>query len=147
MSLNFDLTACKTRLGEERYEEITTSPWDSKKWHPVTDSLIWNCMFTGLGEITEKNVDEFAARLAILRMKHGPELRYGDGSSVALTHKDVENHIGLRTNAFPVKTRAKWLAEVFSTSNDEKKDGGPSAHEQVCAVYDKQQAEKQAENA
>lgn len=142
MSLNFDLTACKTRLGEARYNSITTSPWDSKKWHPVTDSLIWNCMFTGLGEITEKNVDEFAARLAILRMKHGDELQYGDGTSVALTRKDVENHIGLRTNAFPAKTRAKWLAEVFGDVNGRMKEGELSAHEKVCAIYDKQQAEK-----
>lgn len=117
MSLNFDLSAVKTRLGD-RWEEVTTSPdtrhlpEDQQKWHPVTDTLIWMALAVDLGKITEDNVDEWCFRVGLInRITGRPNLSGGLGD-YTLTRKDIENHIGMRTNV-TTRSRSAWLTRIF----------------------------------
>ncbi len=150
MSLNFDLTACKTRLGDAEYERITTDPFRPGKWHPVSNALIWMTMAVGIGKIDETTIDEFCYRMRILQKIDGAELQYNDDTVIEITRKDVENHIGLRTNVFPMETRAKWIGRVFNDPYNKfgkfkpaTGEGNTSAHDQIAERFDKAQAEKQ----
>lgn len=117
MSLNFDLSAVKTRLGD-RWEEVTTSPdtrhlpEDQQKWHPVTDTLIWMALAVDLGKITEDNIDEWCFRVGLInRITGRPNLSGGLGD-YTLTRKDIENHIGMSTNV-TTRSRSAWLTRIF----------------------------------
>lgn len=152
MSLNFDLTAVKQRLGD-RWDEITTSPdtlgapEGEQRWHAVTDFLICTSMAVDLGEISEKNVDEWCFRLGLLRLTTAGDFKgdvRGGLGDFKLNRNDIVNHVGMRTNV-TTKTRANWLARTFrSGSFDEKnvlKIAGfmptqePSAAERVNTAY------------
>lgn len=117
MSLNYDLTAVKTRLGD-RYEEITTSPEtrhlpeDQQKWHPVTDTLIWMSMAVDLRNITEANVDEWCFRVGLINRITGSANLVGQLGAYFLTRKDIENHIGMFTNV-TTHSRVEWLKRIF----------------------------------
>lgn len=118
MSLNFDLKAVKTRLGEARYEEVTTSLIEennAKQWHTVTNSLIWLSMGVGLGRITEDNIKEWSFRLALIEKIDGPSIQFNDGRKVSITEEDLRNHIGLSTNVSDEK-RAAWVKRAIEGS-------------------------------
>lgn len=126
MSLNFDLTSVKKNLGDERYNEVTTSPETrnapegQQRWHPVTDALIWMTMVVDMNEITEKNVDEWSFRIGIMQKVRGtPEFAGGIGSFF-ITRKDLTDHIGLRTNVGN-KSRSRFLAKIFAPGRSDEK--------------------------
>lgn len=151
MSLNFDLSAVKQRLGD-RWDEITTSPdtlgapEGEQRWHAVTDFLIWASLEVDLGDVTEKNVDEWCFRLGLLRLTtenfEGDVRR--DIGDFKLNRNDIVNHIGMRTNV-TTKTRANWLARIFKTGSFDEKNvlkitgfmptQEPSAAERVNTAY------------
>ena len=96
MSLNFDYHLVP--------DHITTSPFDENKIHPVTNYLIWSSLLTGISSITKANVDEVFRRIAVLQKLNGSDIQYSDSISgdwveIYLTRQDIENHIGLWTNA------------------------------------------------
>jgi hypothetical protein len=96
MSLNFDYHLVP--------DHITTSPFDENKIHPVTNYLIWSSLLTGISSITKANVDEVFRRIAVLQKLNGSDIQYmdpisHDWVSIYLTRQDIENHIGLWTNA------------------------------------------------
>jgi hypothetical protein len=123
MSLDFNLIPIRERIGEEAFEKLTTNPEDlgkkEQRWHPVTDSLIWLSMLCGFNEITEKNADMIAKRIAAYQNAFGPYLKgnkeiLGD-EPLFINILDVRAHIGLRTNASS-KTDAKfksWLGDTL----------------------------------
>lgn len=92
--------------------------------HPVTHSMIWATMTVGIGAITEKTVEEFAARLDLWQRVNGALMRAqdeatGEWSDRPITRDEVRAHIGLECNV-GWETRTKWLkrtitSEVFST--------------------------------
>lgn len=89
MALRWDITKCAdpdALLSEERRD--------------TTDAIIWATMFTGIGTITEANVDEFWARLVIGGYWQGDK---------PMPPGVLRQYIGLTTNVFPTETRAKWL--------------------------------------
>ncbi|KRB16384.1 hypothetical protein ASD99_08435 [Mesorhizobium sp. Root695] len=102
MALHFDLSTVRKRLGEDDFEFYTTHPGDygkdEKRWHPVSDALVWLSMSCGYGEITEANVLQVAARIATFEAKHGPTFMTAKGR-FGMTVEDVWRHIGLATNA------------------------------------------------
>jgi hypothetical protein len=79
------------------HERVTSAPWDSNKWHPVTDSLVWLSLNCGFSSITEKNVEEAAARIWLAQSLLGAFQTVG-GRSVLLTLDDVRMHRGFRSN-------------------------------------------------
>lgn len=146
MSLNFDFRKMIARVGQTEYERITTSLIKNEegtaKWHDVTNSLIWLSMGVGLGEITEKNVDEWCFRIALLEKLDGPTFQFNNGRKVSMTRKDIWDHIGMTTNVSDEK-RPAWIKRVIEGSAYRLKlaSGEPeaglaiSAFEQVNLIH------------
>ena len=129
MSLNFDFTAMIKRLGQERYDEITSNPHNPKQWHPVTDRLIWESLAVDLGSITEENIDEWLYRMEINRaFSDYADLEFGDGTKIWITREDLENHIGMTTNVTTL-TRLKWIKRFANLRENERtNENNMSAH-------------------
>lgn len=112
------------------HEEVTTIiatvdwPADGTKkgdklWNPVTTSLIWHSLNTGIGRITEANAAEVYARIAFVEGLYGTSLRNEDGDR-PITPEDVVLHIGLSTNAsFKDESRSSFLKRHAASKLDE----------------------------
>ena len=96
MSLDFNLNDVKLYLGPN-FEPLTRHPEDPERWHPVVEAVVFGCMHIGLGEITEKSIDEWWRRYAMFQEVAGPPLRSRQGE-IYLTRADVEKFVGLTTN-------------------------------------------------
>ena len=91
---------------------------DERRLNPVTEALIFGTMSVGLGSITDKNVDEFAARFRIIEKIHGAQLYKPnpEGKGIVdwfVSDEDFIAHIGLVCNVSN-ETRAKWAARIFN---------------------------------
>ena len=93
MSLDYNLTKLPERL------------WKNEKEWPITSALIWLTLLIGIGEITEKNWIEVAARIAFYERIHGSYL-VSNGQPRPFQAEWVQLRIGLRTNvSFMTKTK------------------------------------------
>lgn len=117
MALTWDLTKIRDR--EVKY------PADQEgRQNVVTYSLIWATLLTGIGEITETTAAEFYARIHAWEAMHGAFIHGKDEDTqewvtMPITAEQVRDHIGLRTNVFPMETRAKWVKRMLSQRMDE----------------------------
>ena len=89
-----------------------------RRMNPVTEALIFGTMSVGLGSITDKNVDEFAARFRIIEKIHGAQLYKPDPSGEGrvdwfVSDEDFIAHIGLVCNVTN-ETRSKWAQRIFN---------------------------------
>jgi hypothetical protein len=85
------------------FEEIT----QTQKDQVITEVLVWGCLAVDMAGVTEKNRDEFYARMKAWEEKAGGLL--SDGSeTVPLTLEMVDRRIGLSTNVVTLK-RKEWL--------------------------------------
>jgi len=101
MSLDWSIGNCRD------WEELNSD----EEW-PITNELIWANLVVHLGEITEKNWEEFYARYTIwCRMG-------GDSRGTKVTPMDVHRRIGMATNVFPAKTRLQWIREMTNRELD-----------------------------
>lgn len=116
MSLNFSFENIAN------YEQVC---WiydgDDKRMNPVTEALIFGTMSVGLGAITDKNVDEFAARFRVIEKIHGAMLYKPnpDGEGIIdwyLSDEDFIVHIGLSCNVSN-ETRSKWAGRIFNNKS------------------------------
>jgi hypothetical protein len=111
MSLNFYFDQI------ENYENVvwiktpTEEDPEATTMNPVTNALIWATLTVGIGKITDKNVDEFAARLRIMEKIDGYYL-VQDGEGRGITDEEFIAHIGLYTNVGN-ETRAQWASRHF----------------------------------
>lgn len=116
MSLNFDLSAIplETRTVTSTYDdEFHGIKKGDTIMNPVTNQLIWATMAVDIGVIDDKTVDEFIFRIRLYEKLFGAMLRYSDErGDRPFTADDVIAHKGLRTNVFPMKTRAQWLKRM-----------------------------------
>lgn len=69
-----------------------------KKESGITEALIWGTMAIGMREITEANHEEFYKRIHMVEETRGTWTTQG-GKPKFITLQDVENRIGLYTNA------------------------------------------------
>ena len=109
MSLNWNLEGIKD------YKQVCWIGGDDdldRRMNPVTNALIFGTIAVGLGSITDKNVDEFAARFRIMEKVHGCMITK-DGKPEFLTDEDFISHIGLVCNVSN-ETRAKWAGRIFN---------------------------------
>lgn len=99
MSLDYDLRNIKNR------EEVTivTDDDGAKFQNPITTNIIFGCVCTQIGTITEANAEEWFGRYHLWNQSHG----YED----SFTLDDVKNHIGLSTNVFPKMSMQQWFKE------------------------------------
>ena len=105
MSLNWSIE------NVENFKEVcwVPDPDDEEMVHlnPVTHNLIWTTISIGMGEITEKNAEEFYLRTSMWQ-------RLSDlwTAEERLTYEDVLRHIGLHTNV-SYETKTKWLNRMY----------------------------------
>jgi hypothetical protein len=107
MALTYDLSKVKDR---QQFFPDT----ESGDLNPVTTTIIFGTMITGIGELTEQNAPEFYARLHLAEQLRGPLAYNGHGEPITITPQYVKGHIGLKTNVFPKETRAAWLKRYVS---------------------------------
>lgn len=113
MSLNWDVRDIKD------HETVTTDPNDEKKWHPVTQGLVWMCMFIDMNGITEKNIDEFVARTKLYEKVFGETMWDVENQKyVGFTREQIESHIGLRTNV-STESKTKFLNKLWKNHERE----------------------------
>lgn len=79
----------------------------------TTEALIWSTMLIDMGEITEKNAQEFYSRIHIWEALNVPMIIRTD--SKGISPKDVYDHIGLKTNV-NTTTFAKWRTRVMKSA-------------------------------
>jgi hypothetical protein len=83
----------------------------------VTESIIWYTIGVGLGEITEKNIEEWMFRMKCIDLTIGALLTVceDDGPKyVAISEDTVRKHIGLKTNVTN-ESRSKWWKKFMAT--------------------------------
>lgn len=91
-------------------------------WNPVTTTLVWASMQTGIGRITEKNAAEVYARVHFCEAVNGPFLRRASGAPHEITPEEVQAHIGLSTNAsFKDEPRSKFYKRFDFDLNNAKR--------------------------
>lgn len=125
--MSLDWNATEIRDHEEVLAEGT--PW------AITQSVIFGCMGTGIGRLTEQNVGEYIVRAKFLQLLDGPWLQGPDGP-VEVTASDIRRRIGLSTNVFPQETRAQWLKRVVSHEMDRRVRDEQRAHELGLAQHE-----------
>lgn len=113
MALEWDVSAVEDRQVKYPADEGGTI-------NPVTYTLIMATMLVGIGEITGETAGEFYARLHTWEVLHGSFVQAedevtGQRTDTPITPEQVRDHIGLRTNVFPMETRAKWLKRCVSS--------------------------------
>lgn len=100
----------------ERIPNHETLCWDDrddgkKVMNGTTETLIWATMATNINQITEKNADEFYARISLYERLNGSLRRNPDLSDCFVSPEEVRAHIGLGTNATNM-TQARWLKSI-----------------------------------
>jgi len=122
MSLNWNLskiTDCETKCFK-----ISTydNAWQGIKKgdriiDPVTHTLIFATLATGLRGITKENAAKFWARISLYEKLYGAFLRdtneKGEPVDEPLTYQNVLDHIGLSTNVSD-ETDAKWAKRIVT---------------------------------
>ena len=90
-----------------------------KCMNPITDLLISLTMSLDLGEIKEKNIEEWQFRIWVTEQLQGSPIlvsrwnaEQGIWEDSQITVSDLRNHIGLSTNVAD-KTRNQWITKVF----------------------------------
>tara|TARA_Y100000310_G_scaffold147661_1_gene146888 strand:- start:643 stop:1026 length:384 start_codon:yes stop_codon:yes gene_type:complete len=106
MALTWDLTAIKDS------DKICWIPdkedKDKVEMGVLTNTLIWATMLVGMNSITEKNSKEFHRRLIEFEVICGDGMLVdGEGKTRQPTLKEIQLHVGLKTNATVMESR-KW---------------------------------------
>lgn len=121
MGLNWNLsnikdneTLCWSKLSED---------WGGMKageeiLNPVTEVLIWLTLSTGIPQVTDKTAPEFLARVRMVEATYGAVLHDRDSCGNLIdkhiTAKDVQNHIGLSTNASTL-TKTEFVRNLYKS--------------------------------
>ena len=87
MSLDYDLNMIIER-------DMSDEGWN------ITQTIIFGCMITDLGTITEANHEEWFARYKVIN------------PSSKITLENVHDHIGLRTNVIN-RSRLQWCKGIL----------------------------------
>jgi hypothetical protein len=119
MSLNYDLG------GIENYKEVCFIEDElGSKLSVITEVLIFRCMAVGIGEITDRTIPEFWARMEAFDKLNGhPIYETGNDGKTKhrrITFEELKSHRGLTTNVFPQETRAKWIKRILGNRLDQE---------------------------
>ena len=110
MALHWNLTKIKD-TDNVCWREITLEDGSiEQRMNQLTETMIWLCAGVGIGEITEKNAQQFHCRVNLLEQLNGPFL-YQNKEPRPITIEDVRSHIGLSTNVSNTP-KGKWLIQV-----------------------------------
>jgi hypothetical protein len=115
MALHWDLSKIKD------YKDICwIEDGANKRLNYITESIIWTTIIVDLGEITEKNLDEWRWRLAFLSQFDQGLLIIEDSKPRNPTKEELTAHIGLSTNV-STRTRREFIkrwVDVLSRNAD-----------------------------
>tara|TARA_Y100001963_G_scaffold20356_2_gene25990 strand:- start:4082 stop:4582 length:501 start_codon:yes stop_codon:yes gene_type:complete len=110
-------------MGFKRNPDDYYVPVENKKGskvfdiQPITKHLVYETMIVGLSEITESNIDEWLIRMRLVEKLYNTSLMMRDDKGVVkpyrITIKDLQNHVGLWTNAERL-TRKKFVNNCVS---------------------------------
>lgn len=114
MSLDYQLGGIKD------WETVCKNP-TTGKLKGSTETLIWITIPTLMGEITEKNKDEFLLRCRMYENMRGAMRTYPDGRAVFVSREEVEAHVGLRTNAH-TESMPKFRKHLISLMERDAKE-------------------------
>lgn len=119
MSLDYDLSKCPNE-------------WDwywSDEQREVTRAIIFSTMWVGIGDITEKNLEEFVERFNMwdLSLGYGSATfqevnkRTGEKKNKWMTVDMLRPYVGLHTNVYPTESRAKFNGKLINNLRDRAK--------------------------
>jgi hypothetical protein len=94
------------------------------KGESLNDAFIWGTIFVGIGEITEKNVEEWFFRYRFYDELCGPFNHVtvnGKPEPYQITLEDTRKRIGLKTNVFPKTTDAQFAKKVWKYFVDDQR--------------------------
>lgn len=100
------------------YETDPNRP-ETNRITPVTETLIYGTMLTGIGELkTDADCIAYADRIAAYEKLYGTFLHSVPAADDSITPRpitlaDVRAHLGLRTNVFPRESDAKFTAKLW----------------------------------
>ena len=113
MPLHWDRSKCKDL--PDKLDETDNS---------IITTLTYGTMFTGIPEITEKNYQEFYARIHMLELITGAfQIEYQEDKEpkpLFLEPKDIKRFIGLSANASQL-TRRQFVAQKITKELDKFK--------------------------
>jgi hypothetical protein len=112
MSLNWDITHIKDHSNLCWLPNPTKEDPGAVRLNPTTDALIWATMSVDIGDLSEKNLDEFTYRVFFYERAFQSFLNQG-GDPLFLTAEEIKAHVGLRTNV-SFETRSKWETRMKS---------------------------------
>lgn len=80
----------------------------------ITEVLVMKTMMVDIGHVTPTNLDEFVFRVLMIEKVFGGSIVEWRGEPAkpverSLTIDEIRSHVGLRTNVYTEKSRAKWL--------------------------------------
>ena len=84
----------------------------------MTDRIIWESMFIGMGTITEENYHRWYARSRLSDCLLSPLMSH----PITITLSDVKAHIGLKTNVYEGETDRKYVYGVWKKMQERVKD-------------------------
>jgi hypothetical protein len=118
VSLNYDLR--DVQENEHTTSEETHNDGTIQKWGRWTETLIFATMAVDMGEITEKNYQQFYQRHRWFLRAAGINPR--DYTDAGYSEEVVKAHIGLKTNVFTTTEAAykKRLLSILMDSVDDE---------------------------
>lgn len=136
MSLNFNFDEMIQKKGQAHFDKFTTSvnktPEGKAKWHEVTDSLVWLSLTIGLNHLHKDNIEEWSERIAAVQGIYGADFAFDDETKIYITREDLENHVGMRTNAGRM-TKTAFYARLMKMARDR---GMQARKAQPLAAFD-----------
>lgn len=111
MALNWSIQECND------WEQLITDD----NWQ-VTNALIWLTMGVDLGEINERNINDFYARIKVWErvcgaLLNGSSMENPEITPYYITFEDVFRRVGLVANVSD-KSLNEWLKRVIKIAND-----------------------------
>ena len=100
MSLNWNMQRVKN------YEKLT-----SEDMAPCTENVIFATMSLDMGEITEKNIQDWCDRAKFLRHFFNVWSKTNDGIYYLEDVNFMRQYIGLRTNVATIKSTGRWMTK------------------------------------
>lgn len=100
MSLNWNMQ------GVKNYDKLT-----SDDMYACTERVIFATMSHDIGEITEKNVEDWCDRAKFLRHFFSVWSKTNDGHYYLEDVNFMRQYIGLRTNVATIKSTGRWLTK------------------------------------
>ncbi len=120
MSLDFNTTNVKDK----------EACWKDDKATPMLEALVWSSLQIGMGDLTEKNIDEWRFRLAVIHRIQSDIFIHpkGEEKSFRMVLDALPTFVGLHTNVGE-ETRSWFFKKVVNMLTDSANCAVRAEHE------------------